>query len=165
MIPHIDNDKSYLSDPWARSRTRGHYYLSSLSTETEKSPNIPPPVDGPIYTEFRTLKHVVASSSEVEVGGLFHNVKKDVLVRITLHDLGFSQSPTPIKTDNSAEKGIVAATVIHKRSKAIVIQFFWMKDGVKQRYFFVYWFFHKTSSTTSPLGNLCYIFVYGKYPT
>ena len=32
MILNIDSDASYLSEPWARSCTRGHYYLSSLTT-------------------------------------------------------------------------------------------------------------------------------------
>ena len=33
MILHIDSDESYLSDPWAHSRTGGHYYLISLTTD------------------------------------------------------------------------------------------------------------------------------------
>ena len=33
MILHIDSDALYLSDPRDRSRTGGHYYLSSLSTD------------------------------------------------------------------------------------------------------------------------------------
>ena len=33
MILHIDCDASYLSEPRARSRTQGHYNLSSLPTD------------------------------------------------------------------------------------------------------------------------------------
>ena len=40
MILNIDNDASYLSEPRARSRTGGHYYLSSLPTNPKKSPNL-----------------------------------------------------------------------------------------------------------------------------
>ena len=33
MILHIDIDASYLSEPQARSRTGGHYYLISLPAD------------------------------------------------------------------------------------------------------------------------------------
>ena len=57
---------------------------------------------------------MVASAAEAEVGGLFHNGKMTVPLRIKLHELGFSQPPTPIKIDNSAAEGIITATVRHK---------------------------------------------------
>ena len=97
MILHIDSDASYLSEPRARSCTGGHYYLSSLPTNPKKSPNLLPPANGPIHTECRILKHVVASAAEVEVRGLFHNGQTAVLLRITLHELGFTQPPTSTK--------------------------------------------------------------------
>ena len=43
MILHIDNDASYLSEPWICSRTGGLYYLRFLPADPEKSPNLPPP--------------------------------------------------------------------------------------------------------------------------
>ena len=84
MTLHIDNDASYPSEPRARSRTWGHFYLSSLPTDPKKYPNLPPPANGPIHTVCRILKHVVASAAEEEVGGLFHNGKTDVPLIITL---------------------------------------------------------------------------------
>ena len=114
MILHIDSDTSYLSEPRARSRTGDHYYLSSLPPDPKKSPNLPPPANGPIHTECRILKHVVASADEAEVGGVFHNGQTAVPLIITLHKIGFTQPPTPIKTDNSAAKVIVTATVRQK---------------------------------------------------
>ena len=113
----------------------------------------------PIHTECRILKHVVASAAEEEVGGLFRSGKTAVPLRITLHELGFTQPPTPIKTDNSAAEGIVTATVRQKRSKAMDVRFYWMKDRVKQKEVFRLLetrkskhegLFHKTSPTTSP---------------
>ena len=139
MITHIDSDASYLSDPRARSRTGGHYFLRSLPTDPEKSPNLPPPANGPIHTECRILKHVVASAAKAEVGGLFHNGQTEVPLRITLHELSFTQPPTPIKTENYAAKCIVTATVRQKNSKSMGMQFYWMKDRVKQKDFLVYW--------------------------
>ena len=97
IILHIDSDESYLSEPRARSRTGGHYYLSSLPTDPKKTPNLPPPANGPIHTEWRIFKHVVVSAAESEVGGLFHNGQTAVPLRITLHELGFTQPPTVVK--------------------------------------------------------------------
>ena len=82
---------------------------------------------------------MVASASKEEVRGLFHNGQTAVPLRITLHELGFTLPTTPIKTDNSAAEGIVTTTVRQKRSKSMDIQFYWMKDRVKQKDFFVYW--------------------------
>ena len=44
----------------------------------------------------------VASEAKSEVRGLFHNGQTAVPLRIILHELSFTQAPTPIKTDNSA---------------------------------------------------------------
>ena len=64
MILHIYIDSSYLSEPRVCSCTGGHNYLSLLPTDLKKYPNFPPPANGPIHTECRILKHVVASASE-----------------------------------------------------------------------------------------------------
>ena len=75
---------------------------------------------------------------KAEFRGLFHNGQTAVPLRIKLHELGFTQQPTPIKIDNSEAEGIVTATGRQKRSKALDMQFYWIKDRVKQRDFFVY---------------------------
>ena len=46
MILHIYSDASYLSDPRAYRLTGGRYYLSSLPTNPEKSPNLPTQSNG-----------------------------------------------------------------------------------------------------------------------
>ena len=119
MILHIEIDASYLPEPQAHIHTGGHCFLSPLPTDLGKSPNLLPPENGPIHTEYIILKHVVASASESEVGGLFHNGQRYVPLRITLQELYFNQPPTPIKTDNFASEGIVTATVRQKSSKAM----------------------------------------------
>ena len=100
VILHISSDESYLSEPRAHRCAEGNYYLSSLTDDPEKSPNLPPPENRPIHMECRILKHVVEYAAEVEVGGLFHNGQKSVPLHITLHELVSPQPPTPIKTDN-----------------------------------------------------------------
>ena len=82
---------------------------------------------------------MVASTAEVEVRGLFNNGQTSVPLRITLHELGFTQPPIPIKKDRSADEGIVTATFRQKRSKATDMRFYWMKDRVLKKDFFIYW--------------------------
>ena len=114
--------------------------LTELTTnQPQKSPNLLPPENGPIHTKCRILKHVMASAVEGEVGVLFHNGQTAVPLRTTLHELGLTQPPTPTKTDKYMAKGIVTATVGQKMSKATEMPFYWMKDRVKQKDFFVYW--------------------------
>ena len=89
----------------------------------------------------------------------FYNDKIAVPLRITPNELTFPQIRTSIKTDKSASEGIVADNFRQKRSKAMDMIFYLMKDRVKQKDLFVYWkpgsqkhggLLHKTSTTTSP---------------
>ena len=108
--------------------------LPELTTNRpEKSLNLLPSENGPIHTECRILKHVGVSAAKSEVGRLLHNGKTAVPLRITLHELGFTQPPTSIKTDNAVSNGIVTATVRQKKSKAMDMRFYWIKDRLKQK--------------------------------
>ena len=58
----------------------------------------------------KILRHVVASSAKSEVEENLHTGKKSVTLHISLNELGFTQPPTPTKTDNSAAEGVFNAT-------------------------------------------------------
>lgn len=63
MILYVHSDASYLSEPNARSRVGGYFYLGNKTEPPEKAkPN------GPIHVESRIMKHVMAAASEAEVG-------------------------------------------------------------------------------------------------
>ena len=124
--------------------------------------------------EYRILKHVVVSAAEAEAGELLQNGQTYVPLRITLHELGFTLPSTPTKTANFASKGIVTATDRQKRSRAMEMRFYYMKDRVKQKGSFLYWkpgqqnmgdYFTKNHLPHHHRDNLCYVFVYGKCPT
>ena len=53
--------------------------------------------------------------------------------------MGYPQPATPLKTDNNTTNGIINNTMKQKRSKAIDVRFYWLRDRVKQGQFFVYW--------------------------
>ena len=119
MVFHLYSDSSYLSEPQAHSHNGGNYYLISKPSNHTKAPHLPPLANEPTKRECIMMRKVVASTSKSEVGGIFHNGKIYILLRITLNELGFTQPPTSTKTDNSAAEVIVAAIFRPKSSKAM----------------------------------------------
>ena len=138
MRLHIDSDASYLSIKHARSRAGGHFMLSDSTTDTSKTPINPMP-NGTLHAECRTLRNVMASAAEAELGALFHNAQVAEPMRTCLAEIGHPQPRTPLKTDNSTAAGIVTSSIRQKKSKAMDMRFFWVKDRVSQKHFLVYW--------------------------
>jgi hypothetical protein len=139
MVLHIDSDASYLSMPKARSCVGGHHYLSSNSCDPTKAPTTNPPPNGPIHTVCHKLRNVMASATEAEVGGLFVNGQDAVPIRTTLEELNHPQPPTLIKTDNSTASGIANNTLKQRKSRAMDIRFYLIRDRVKKNQFTMYW--------------------------
>ena len=81
----------------------------------------------------------MSSAAEAEYGALFFNAKDGCKLRTTLQDMGYPQPATPIQADNSCAVGLANDTVKQKRSKAIDMRFYWVKDRVKQKQFLIYW--------------------------
>ena len=55
-------------------------------------------------------------------------------MRITLHELGHPQPPTPIHIDNTTVVGIVNSTIKRQRSRAMEMRYFWLLDNEQQKY-------------------------------
>jgi hypothetical protein len=70
MQHKIHSDASYLSEPKAKSRIGGYFYLGN-------NPNSPnkPLSNGPLLCHTNVLKHVVSSVAEAKFGALFVNAK------------------------------------------------------------------------------------------
>ena len=92
MILNIDSDVAYLVAPKSRCRVAGCYHLTNNP--------LPPLLNGAIHVECKTLRHVISSAAESEVGGVFHKAQIAIPIRTLLHTLSHPQPPTPIKTDN-----------------------------------------------------------------
>jgi hypothetical protein len=56
-----------------------------------------------------------------------------------LEELGHLQSPTALITDNSTAAGIANDTVKQRRSKAIDMRYYWIRDRIRQGHFTVEW--------------------------
>mgnify|MGYP004176976041 CR=1 FL=1 len=110
-------------------------YLVILKKEPT---NVPKP-NGPVYTVCHILRHIMASAAEAEIAALFKNGQEAVVLRNTLRNLGHPQPPTPIKTDNSTAAGIANNTILQRKSRAMDMRFYWVRDRVNQGQFIIYW--------------------------
>jgi hypothetical protein len=139
MVLHIHSDASYLSEPKARSRAGGHYFLSDLSTCPTRPPTTTPKPNGPIFSLSRILRPVMGSVAKAEIGSSYTNGQEAIPIRTTLEEMGHPQPPTPMQVDNSTAEGFANDTIKQKRSKAIDMRFYWIKDRTRQGQFLVYW--------------------------
>jgi hypothetical protein len=96
-------------------------------------------LNGSILNVADFIKHVVASTSESEVGVCVQNAQNGAPIRITLIELGHKQPATPLWTNNSTAFGILNETIKQKRSKAMDIRYHWLTDRVSQKQFDVHW--------------------------
>ena len=80
----------------------------------------------------------MSSVAESEIGANFLNAKDDLPIRTTLEELGHSQPPTPMQLDNTTSVGLAKNTIKQKRSKAIDMHFYWIRDRTHQGQFNIY---------------------------
>jgi hypothetical protein len=130
MILQGDSDAAYLVCPEARSRAGGYIYCGDKDKKL---------FNGPVLVLSKKIKNVVSSASEAEVAALYLNAQEMVPMRQCLEELGHPQPATPLKTDNSTATGIINNTIKQKRSKAIDMRYYWLRDRVQQGQFNVYW--------------------------
>jgi hypothetical protein len=95
--------------------------------------------NGAILIISKVFKHVMSSASEAEIGAVFINAKEGAVLRTTFEELGHPQPPTPMETDNTTATGYINGTIKQKRTKAMDMRFYWIKDRVKQGQYNVYW--------------------------
>ena len=96
LILALHSDASHLSEPGAKSRAGGHFYLED---KTDRGSN-----NGAILTLSKIIKHVTSSASAAETAALFLNCKAAIPLRIALEEMGHPQPKTPVTsvvTDNS----------------------------------------------------------------
>ena len=142
MVLHVESDASYLSEANSKSRSAGFHYLS----DDPKGKDVPyPPINGPVLVSSKIIKETVSSAAEAELAALYHNGQDAYPLRIALEELNHPQPPTPIQTDNSTASGLANDTLKQKRSKAMDMRWFWIRDKVNANIYNVYWNTGKTN--------------------
>jgi hypothetical protein len=135
MILAVESDASYLSVIKARSRAAGYFFLTNKLVK----PNDTFKPNGAVHILCHIMREVLSSAAEAELGALFHNGKEACPLRIALEEMGHPQPATPMATDNSTASGIATDSVKQKRSKAVDMRFYWIRDRVRQGHFQIYW--------------------------
>ena len=125
------SDSIYLSEPKARSRAGGHFFLSNGASI--------PPNNGAVLNLAHVIKHVMSSATEAELAALYIVAREAVYIRIILEELGHPQPPTPLQTDNSMADGVVNGKIQPKRTKAMDMRLHWLRDRECQEQFRIYW--------------------------
>jgi hypothetical protein len=131
MILAVHSDASYHSEPKARSRAGGHFFLSSDADI--------PTNNGAVLNIAHIIKHVMSSATEAELGALYIMAKEAVYIRIILEEMGHKQPPTPMQTDNAMAEAVINGKVQPKRTKAMDMRFHWLRDRECQKQFRIYW--------------------------
>ena len=133
----VHSDASYLSEPQARSRAGGHFFLSF----DEHVPHN----NGAILNIAHVIKHVMSSATEAELAALYIMAREAVYIRIILEEMGHKQPPTPIQTDNAMADAVINGKVQPKRTKAMDMRFHWLRDRECQQQFKFFWHPGKTN--------------------
>jgi hypothetical protein len=133
MTLQIHSDASYLSVKKGRSRAGDHLYLGANTKSTKPITN-----NGTILTISGIIKHVMSSAAKAEVAGLFIKAKEGEILCTTLDKMGYPQDATPIQTDNSTASRIANNTINQQSSRSTDMQFYWVRDQVKQGHFQVF---------------------------
>ena len=127
----VHSDASYLSEPKARSRAGGHFFLSNEASA--------PGNNGAVLNIAHIIKHVMSSATESELAALYIMAHEAVYIRIILEEMGHKQPPTPLQTDNAMADAVCNGKIQPKRTKAMDMRFHWLRDRECQKQFRIYW--------------------------
>jgi hypothetical protein len=141
MVLAAHSDASYLSEANARSRTGGHFFMSS---DTPCPHN-----NGAVLSIAQIIKAVMSLAVKAKIGALYINYWEAVTACHTLEFLGHPQPPTPIQTDNTTALGVINNNLM-KKLKAMDMKYHWLWDRISQKHFRHSWApCNKTKATTS----------------
>jgi hypothetical protein len=119
MVLMVHSDASYLSEPKARNRAGGHFFLSS---------DVADPIDNRAVLNIAALiKAVMSSAAEAELGALYINACEAVPQLCTLEEMGHKQPPTPMQTNNTTAVEVVNNNIQPKCTKAMDMHFHWLQ--------------------------------------
>jgi hypothetical protein len=131
MVLAVHSNAIYLSEPKARSRAGGHFFLSSNTTV--------PPNNGSVLNIAHIIKNVMSLATKAELAGLYIMARKVVYIRIILKELGHKQLSTPLQTNNAMADAVINSKIQPKQTKAMDMRFHWLRDHECQQQFQTYW--------------------------
>jgi len=139
MVLWTHSNASYLTAPKGHLRAASNSFLSFWPITPPTATDPAPPGNGPIHVLCQTMRQVIFSAAEAELGALFLNAQNICPICTALEELGHRQPATPLQTDNNMASGILNDTVKQKRSKAMDMRFYWLCDCKCQGQFHIFW--------------------------
>ena len=133
------SDASYLCESKASSRAGGYHFLSSKPSFPIRESHAPPPHNAPIQVISKIIDAVMSSAQEAETGAGFINGRELVPSIQALEEMGHPQSPVPIQFDNKLATALMNTECKPKQSKSMDMRFYWMRDRVRQKQFYIFW--------------------------
>ncbi len=131
MILVVHSNAGYCNKKKLRGQAGGHFFLSNKDKF--------PPNNGAIFTDTTIIKAVMASAAKAELGALYLNAKEAVYLQQILIEMGHLQPQTPIQTDNTMAEGMTIKKIQPRCTKAIDMQFHWLRNHESQDQFKIYW--------------------------
>ena len=98
-----------------------------------------PPNNGAVLTIAKIIKAVMSSAAEAELWELFINCKESIPSRQALEEMGHTQPPTPMQTDNKTSHGVVTSNIVSKLLKSMDTRIYWLQCRATQGHFQHYW--------------------------
>ena len=108
------------------------------SSDTNKSPLKQLPLNVPVHVECTTIRNVLASAMEAELGALFVHWQRGAVTRMTLIKMDHGQPPTSAVPDSSTVDEFNNDNIRQWHSRTIGMLFYWVRDRVRQGKFLVY---------------------------
>ena len=139
MILWVSSDSSYQSVSKSRSRVGGYHFLGNKYDPNKDMNKQRTFINAPVHVEASILRNIMSAASESEIAAAYVNAKDAVESRITLWEMGHPQPETPLEIDNTTAFGILTKQLLPRRSKAIDMRFYWLRDRENQGQFNLYW--------------------------
>ena len=98
-----------------------------------------PPNNGAVLTIAKITKEIMSSTAEAELGALFISFKESIPVIQSLEEMGNTQPPTPMQTENTTARGIVTNIISRKRLNSMYMRLNWLSCRTTQGHFRHYW--------------------------
>ena len=70
----------------------------------------------------------MSSSAEAELGAIYIMAREAVCIQHILKEMGHKQPATLIQTNNLTANGVINSKITPKQTKAMDIQFYWLRD-------------------------------------
>ena len=119
MVLCAHSDAGIHNESKGRSRAGAHIFLS----ENDAMPRW----NGPVLTLAESIKFVMSSAFEAELGAMFITAGEMVAMRQILQEMKWPQPKYPLQTDNSVAAGVVNNTIVPRKIKTIYRRLHWLR--------------------------------------